>query len=66
MKVWPIDPLVLRSSKLEVPEKLSLVLALEAGALPASPPPAADDTTKLRGRSDMPGLLPAAGNGAAQ
>ena len=31
MKVWPIDPLVLRNAKLEVPEKLpTIVLAFES------------------------------------
>jgi hypothetical protein len=31
MKVWPIDPLVPRNLRLEVPEKLVIVLAFESG-----------------------------------
>ena len=53
MKVWPIDPLVPRSSRLEVPEKLNLCW-LWKRACPASLP-IADDTTKLRGSSRSPG-----------
>jgi hypothetical protein len=30
MKVWPIDPLVPRNLRLEVPEKLTIVIAFES------------------------------------
>ena len=49
MKVWPIDPLVPQSSRLEVPEKLKCVdFGSEAPVCLASPR-YADDTNKLTG-----------------